>query len=327
MSGVTVALGTPNPRQREFLQCRKKYVAFGGARGGGKSWAVRCKAKLLALRYPGIRLLLVRRSLPELEANHLTFLRRELAEVAEYRAGDKRFVFGNGSILQFGYCGSDRDLDRYQGAEYDVIFLDEATQLKELWMRQIAACLRGVNDFPKRIYYTCNPGGPGHGYIKRLFIDRRYEPGEDPEDYAFISARVTDNTALLARQPDYLKTLEALPPKLRRAWLEGRWDIMEGHVFQEFTDDPAHYEDRQWTHVIRPFDVPREWSMYRSYERADGDDLPAPRQKERGELCDRVRQRTELEDHEGRAGAGTRLRGGGAGEQPYDGGDRPPLCG
>ena len=134
MSGVTVALGTPNPRQREFLQCRKKYVAFGGARGGGKSWAVRCKAKLLALRYPGIRLLLVRRSLPELEANHLTFLRRELAEVAEYRAGDKRFVFGNGSILQFGYCGSDRDLDRYQGAEYDVIFLDEATQLKELWM-------------------------------------------------------------------------------------------------------------------------------------------------------------------------------------------------
>ena len=132
MSGVTVALGTPNPRQREFLQCRKKYVAFGGARGGGKSWAVRCKAKLLALRYPGIRLLLVRRSLPELEANHLTFLRRELAEVAEYRAGNKRFVFGNGSILQFGYCGSDRDLDRYQGAEYDVIFLDEATQLKEL---------------------------------------------------------------------------------------------------------------------------------------------------------------------------------------------------
>ena len=266
MSGVTVALGTPNPRQREFLQCRKKYVAFGGARGGGKSWAVRCKAKLLALRYPGIRLLLVRRSLPELEANHLTFLRRELAEVAEYRAGDKRFVFGNGSILQFGYCGSDRDLDRYQGAEYDVIFLDEATQLKELWMRQIAACLRGVNDFPKRIYYTCNPGGPGHGYIKRLFIERRYEPGENPEDYAFIPARVTDNTALLARQPDYLKTLEALPPKLRRAWLEGRWDIMEGQVFQEFTDDPAHYEDRQWTHVIRPFDVPREWSVYRSYD-------------------------------------------------------------
>ena len=219
MKGAVLALGTPNPRQREFLACWKKYIAFGGARGGGKSWAVRCKAKLLALRYPGIRLLLVRRSLPELESNHLTFLRQELAEVAEYRAGEHRFVFGNGSTLQFGYCGRDADLDRYQGAEYDVIFLDEATQLKEQWMRQIAACLRGVNDFPKRIYYTCNPGGPGHGYIKRLFIDRRYEPGEDPEDYAFIPARVTDNAVLLERQPEYIRQLEALPPKLRRAWL------------------------------------------------------------------------------------------------------------
>ena len=175
--------------RRKFLRCEKKYIAFGGARGGGKSWAVRCKAKLLALRYPGIRLLLVRRTLPEIEANHLTFLRRELAGAAAYRAGERRFVFVNGSSLQFGYCGSDRDAERYQGAEYDVIFFDEATQLQERWMRQLAACVRGVNGFPKRIYYTCNPGGPGHGYIKRLFIDRRYEPGENGEDYVFIPAR------------------------------------------------------------------------------------------------------------------------------------------
>ena len=259
-------LERPNERQEVFLRDRHKYIAFGGARGGGKSWAVRTKAVLLALRYPGIRLLLVRRSMPELESNHLTFLRGELAGVAEYRAGEHRFVFGNGSTLQFGYCGRDADLDRYQGAEYDVIFLDEATQLKEQWMRQIAACVRGVNDFPKRIYYTCNPGGPGHGYIKRLFIDRRYEPGEIPEDYAFIPARVTDNTVLLARQPEYVRQLEALPPKLRRAWLEGCWDVFAGQVFQEFTDDPAHYDDRRYTHVIRAFDVPREWNVYRSYD-------------------------------------------------------------
>lgn len=91
--------------------------------------------------------------------------------------------------------------------------------------------------FPKRIYYTCNPGGPGHGYIKRLFIDRRYEPGENGGEYAFIPARVTDNGALLARQPEYIRQLEALPPKLRAAWLEGRWDVLAGQVFQEFTDD------------------------------------------------------------------------------------------
>ena len=123
-------------------------------------------------------------------------------------------------------------MDRYQGAEYDVIFLDEATQLKEEWLRQFAACLRGVNEFPKRLYYTCNPGGPGHSYIKRLFIDRRFQAGENPDDYVFIPAKVTDNRALLKKQPDYLRQLEALPRRLRDAWLEGKWDVFQGQVFQ-----------------------------------------------------------------------------------------------
>lgn len=266
MKEQQMLIGTPNEKQKQFLQCRKKYIAFGGARGGGKSWAVRTKAKLMALHYPGIRLLLIRRSYPEVENNHVRFLRAELLGIAEYRATARQFVFSNGSVLELGYCACDSDLDRYQGAEFDVIFLDEATQLKESWMRQFAACLRGVNDFPKRIYYTCNPGGPGHTYIKRLFIDRRYEPGENAEDYAFIPARVTDNQALLKAQPDYLKQLESLPRKLREAWLEGKWDIFEGQFFQEFTDDPDHYLDRRFTHVIEPFEIPREWRIYRSYD-------------------------------------------------------------
>ena len=148
----------------------------------------------------------------------------------------------------------------------DVICIDEATQLKEEWLRQFAACLRGVNEFPKRMYYTCNPGGPGHGYIKRLFIDRRYRAGERAEEYAFIPARVTDNQALLRAQPDYLRQLEALPLRLRQAWLEGKWDVFQGQFFQEFVDDPAHYRDRRFTHVIEPFDIPREWSIWRSYD-------------------------------------------------------------
>ena len=92
-----IYIGTPNAKQDEFLRCKKKYVAFGGARGGGKSWAVRCKAKLLAQRYPGIRMLLVRRTMPEIEANHLETLRLELAGTAVYRAEERRFVFGNGT--------------------------------------------------------------------------------------------------------------------------------------------------------------------------------------------------------------------------------------
>lgn len=262
----TVAVGTPNEKQKKFLRSKRKHTAFGGARGGGKSWTVRYKAKLLCLRFPGIKVLIVRRTFAELTNNHINPLQKELNGIAKYNKTEKVFTFPNGSTITFGYCNNDKDLLQYQGAEYDVIFLDEATQLQELWMKEIVACLRGVNDFPKRIYYTCNPGGPGHHYIKRLFIDRRYEDGEDPNDYEFIQSLVTDNKALLESQPDYIKQLEALPPKLKEAWLYGRWDIFEGQFFEEFADRPEHYKDRQNTHVIDPFEIPDGWKIYRSFD-------------------------------------------------------------
>lgn len=240
---------------------------------------MRTKAKLLALRYAGIKLLIVRRTYPELINNHINPLVDELHGIARYNKTDKIFRFPNGSTIKFGYCNGDKDLEQYQGAEYDVIFLDEATQLQEMWMKKITACLRGVNDFPKRIYYTMNPGGQGHAYIKRIFIDKRYENNERAEDYTFIQSLVTDNKALMREQPDYIKQLEALPPKLREAWLYGRWDIFEGQFFEEFRDTPdpakAAEEDiavedllhqRRWTHVIEPFDIPAGWTICRSYD-------------------------------------------------------------
>lgn len=279
----TIHIGCPSPKQRLFLQADTKHVAFGGARGGGKSWAVRTKAKLLALRYDGIRILIVRRTYPELTNNHIKVLRQELKDVANYSDKDKTLQFENGSLIQFSYCARDGDLDRLQGVEYDVIFLDEATQLSEFQMKTITACLRGVNDFPKRIYYTCNPGGQGHGYIKRLFIDRQFLPGEDPRDYTFIQSLVTDNKALLKAQPDYVKQLEALPAKLKKAWLEGKWDLFQGQFFEDFltVPDPGlcakagitteqALQQGRFTHVIEPFDLNagdrRSWQIYRSYD-------------------------------------------------------------
>lgn len=232
----------------------------------GKSWSVRTKAKLLSLKYAGIRILIVRRTYPELINNHINILRTELLGIAKYNDKDKVLKFGNGSTINFAYCAKDQDLDRLQGVEYDVIFLDEATQLSEYQMKTITACLRGVNDFPKRVYYTCNPGGQGHGYIKRIFIDKRYETEEIPEDYTFIQSLVTDNKVLMESQPDYIKQLEALPPKLREAWLHGNWDIFEGQFFEDFMDRPEHYDDRQWTHVINPFEIPDGWKIYRSFD-------------------------------------------------------------
>ena len=109
-------MDAPNEKQRRFLLDRHRHIAYGGARGGGKSWAVRTKAKLLALRYAGIKLLIVRRTLRELQNNHIDPLRQELAGVAKYKAADKRFEFPNGSVLTFGYCACDGDLGQYQGA-------------------------------------------------------------------------------------------------------------------------------------------------------------------------------------------------------------------
>jgi hypothetical protein len=264
---TVLRMDPPNSEpQAQFLREKHKYVAFGGARGGGKSWAVRTKAKLLCLRYPGIRLLIVRRTYPELVNNHIRQLRTELLGVARYNDKDKVLTFGNGSSINFAYCARDGDLDRLQGVEYDVIFLDEATQLSEFQMQAITACLRGVNDFPKRVYFTCNPGGQGHQYIKRLFVDRRFAEGEKPEDYVFIRCAAADNKALMTKQPDYIRQLEALPEKLRRAWLLGDWNVFEGQFFEEFTDDPRHYADRRFTHVIDPFEVPEGWTIYRSFD-------------------------------------------------------------
>lgn len=279
MSKIRLVLEEPNERQKLFLAAHTKHIGYGGARGGGKSWAVRNKAIRLCLRYKGIKVIIIRRTYPELLNNHINPLLTVLHGIAKYNKTEKVFRFGNGSTINFGYCNADKDLLQYQGAEYDVIFLDEATQLQEMWIKKITACVRGVNDFPKRIYYTCNPGGASHGYFKRIFIDKKYEEGEVPEDYSFTQALVTDNKALMESQPDYVRQLEALPSKLRDAWLYGRWDIFEGQFFEDLRLTPdldlcasagitpeQALTQRRFTHVIKPFEIPRGWNIMRSYD-------------------------------------------------------------
>ena len=231
--------GVPNDRQREFFACRRKFIAYGGARGGGKSWALRRKLVLMCLRYPGLRCLLVRRTLPELRSNHLQPLLAEYGEILTWCERDRTLTLDNGSTITLGYSAAERDALRYQGQEYDVIALDEATQLSEYQFSIFKACLRGTRDCPRRMYLTCNPGGVGHAWVKRLFIDRDFRGGESPDDYAFIPATVFDNGVLTRADPDYVRRLETLPPRLRDAWLYGKWDVFEGQFFTEF-DESRH---------------------------------------------------------------------------------------
>ena len=246
-SKVRLIKGRPNERQKLFFASRARYTAYGGARGGGKSWALRRKLVGLCLRYPGIRCLLVRRSFGELKANHVQPLLAEYGEALHWSEGEKLFRFPNQSVIALGFCACDRDALRYQGQEYDVIAIDEATQLSEYQFSIFKACLRGVGEFPRRMYLTCNPGGIGHGWVKRLFVDREYRSDESAEDYCFIPAQVYDNPVLLSADPAYVKQLESLPKKLKDAWLFGKWDVFEGQFFPEF---------RQELHVVARDAIP-----------------------------------------------------------------------
>ncbi len=243
----------PNEKQKLFFLASRRFVAYGGARGGGKSWAVRKKAMMLCGTYSGIKVLILRRSYPEVRENHIIPLLSELDGVAVYKDSEKCFNFQNKSRLKFGYCDSEGDVLRYQGQEYDVIFMDEATQFSELQFKTLTACLRGANDFPKRFYLTCNPGGVGHEWVKRLFIDREYRSGEHSDDYEFIAAGVYDNHALTTSDPGYVAMLEGLPDELKRAWLHGDWNVLSGRYLTEF--DVVK-------HVIQPFAIPPRWNVY-----------------------------------------------------------------
>lgn len=263
-----VKLGrTPNPKQQLFFEADNRFIGYGGARGGGKSWALRTKFMLLAFNYPGLRLLLLRKTLPELRENHLIPMLQVLNGVAKYKKDERAFIFPNGSRLRLGYCDSENDIYQYQGQEYDIIGVEECTHFTWAQIQFLTTCNRTTRtDIKPRMYFTGNPGGVGHNWFKRLFVKRRFESGEDPDDYIFIPATIDDNDVLMESNPEYVKSLDALPEKLRQAHRFGNWDIFDGQFFEEFRDNPEGYQTGKDTHVIEPFEIPREWNIYRSFD-------------------------------------------------------------
>nr|DAY76456.1 MAG TPA: Large subunit terminase [Caudoviricetes sp.] len=256
-NSLKLDLSRTNPKQEQFFTAHNRMIMYGGARGGGKSWAVRMKAVLLAIRYAGIKMLFLRRTYRDLERNHVRELEPLLKGIARYSKQEKCFYFNNGSLLEMGYCDSESDVNQYQGIEYDVIFMDEATQFTEYQYSTLTACIRGANSFPKRMYLTCNPGGVGHEWVKRLFVSRKYRNAENPNDYMFIPATVFDNAVLLETDTGYVDMLNNLPDGLREAWRDGSWDLLEGRYFDEF--------DRS-IHIVKPFQIPEHWRKYRGMD-------------------------------------------------------------
>lgn len=260
-SQIEVNIGSPNSDpQWKFFLSTAKYTCYGGARGGGKSWATRSKCILLALNYAGIKILIVRREYSDMENSIIDPILAALPlGLYSYNKTDHLLTFTNGSIIKFGNMPGygAAVAGRYAGQEYDIVFLEEATQFLENEFRGLAAIVRGTNNFPKRMYLTCNPGGVGHFWVKRLFVDRAFRDGEDPKDYLFIKATVDDNKDLLRCSPDYVKQLELLPEDIRRAHRFGDWDALSGVYFGEFADG---------VHTCKPFPIPRHWQRYRAMD-------------------------------------------------------------
>ena len=265
MKALTVSM--PNPKQARFFESRRRFIGYGGARGGGKSWALRTKFILLALEYPNLKLLLLRKTLPELRENHLLPMLEQLNGIAKYKKDERAFIFPNGSRIRLGYCDAEADIYQYQGQEYDVVGVEECTHFTFAQVQFLMTCNRTTRtDFKPRMYFTGNPGGVGHNWFKRLFVKGRYEANEDPDDFDYIPATVDDNTVLMRTNPEYVKVLDALPEKLRQAHRFGNWDIFDGQFFEEFRDVRDNYRDGKFTHVIEPFDIPPEWTLYRSFD-------------------------------------------------------------
>ena len=248
-------------RQAAFIEASESEVLFGGAAGGGKSFGQLVDALLFALRYPGSKQLILRRTYAELEKS---LIRVSLGlyprSVYTYNASAHVGRFSNGSLIDFGYSAVESDVFQYQSAEYDVIRFDELTHFTEFQYLYMLSRIRGANGFPKQVKSSTNPGGIGHAWVKERFIDPA-PPGEVIEGESgtrrYLPSRIDDNPFLAEGDPGYKRRLLALPESERRALLDGDWNLFSGRYFSEFS-----YE----THTVPPEIIPPTWRKYRAID-------------------------------------------------------------
>ena len=232
----------PFPRQQQFHDSTAKYRLFGGAAGPGKTKALLWEAILQALAVAGADTLLLRRTYPELESSLLTYFRRDVprALYKSYNESKHIVTWTNGSTTRFGYCRNESDVYQYQGAEFLFIGIDELTHftLKQ-WQFLTSRNRCSVPGSSCRMAGATNPGNIGHAWVKALWVDLVPPPGFErsdlyaARDYDFIRARIDDNP-IYANDVEYRRTLEALPEHLRRAFLDGDWNIFAGQYFNIF---------------------------------------------------------------------------------------------
>ena len=275
---------SPQPRQLAFMSRTEDEALYGGAAGGGKSDALVIEA-LRQVNTPHYRALILRKTYPQLSELIDKTMRyyRPVFPKARYNGSAHCWTFPSGAKIYFGSLHHAQDKYNYQGKAFDFIGVDELTHFT--WDEYSYVMSRNRPNGPgTRVYMraTANPGGVGHGWVKARFISPA-PPGTrmvqlvnvktpDGKEITrrrtriFIPSTVFDNPALMENDPGYIGTLASLPEAERQALLYGNWDSFSGQVFTEWRNDPAHYDDQRWTHVIRPFRIPAHWKIWRGYD-------------------------------------------------------------
>lgn len=254
---------TDKQKEASRLVKRYKYVLYGGAMGGGKSYFLRWKLLRMLLAFAarghyGVVVGLFCEDYPALKDRHISKIKQEFpAWLGEYSATDHTFTlypeFGGGILAL-------RNLDdasKYQSVEFAVIAIDELTKNTEEDFLYLRMRLRWPGfESETRFIAATNPGGKGHLWVKNYWLDRAYPDNERERDqFVYLQALLKDNPHIYSQE--YMRALESLPLEKRRAFLEGDWNIFEGQFFSEW--DPK-------IHVVAPFEISPNWRKFRSID-------------------------------------------------------------
>lgn len=266
-----------NIKLEAFLACPADEIFFGGAAGGGKSEGLLMSAvgrqEVGVFNNRNWNVLILRRTFPELERSIILRSQQLFSDKANYNGVSHKWKFPNGGIIEFGHIKNEDDKTKYQSAEYNMILFDELTHFTENMFRYMFSRLRTRDPNIKcKIKSASNPGGIGHGWVRKRYLGDEVSPREPFEIYSdkvevpgvgmtdwtrvFIPANVFDNKILMASDPLYARRLMELPDVERRALLHGDWNIFSGQFFPEFSEE----------HVVPGFNIPIGWPVWISMD-------------------------------------------------------------